>query len=324
MNHAETAIAEIKPQPAMSWSQEQVNLIKQTVAKNATDMELSLFLHQCKRTGLDPLGKQIYFQKRQNKTTGEWTVVFITSIDGFRLTAARTGEHIGTDDAVFVQEPGIQYPGSAKVTVYRLVKGQKASFTATARWDEYYPQEERAGKMWRKMPYTMLGKCAEALALRKGFPNELSGLYGKEEMDQAGEPAPDYSRHSEQVPPVPSHPYDDATHLRPSPAPQGYDQLQDYPPPQPTQNRPAESGALNGRSPNSQTGSYPTTNEPATERQRGMVFARMTNELGMNDDAYRHDFLMQIVGKTSFKELTKADIQNLVVAIEEEKQRQVK
>ena len=38
---------------------------------------------------------------------------------------------------------------------------------------------------WIKMPRIMLAKCAEAQALRRGWPEDLSGIYAPEEMDQA-------------------------------------------------------------------------------------------------------------------------------------------
>lgn len=111
-----------------------------------------------------------------------------TGIDGYRLTAARTGQHAGTDDAVFGPEDDDGHPAWAQVTVYRfLPNGYNASFTATARWDEYR-QAKRSGEltgMWSSMPYGQLAKCAESLALRKAFPAELSGVYTREEMAQA-------------------------------------------------------------------------------------------------------------------------------------------
>ncbi len=76
-------------------------------------------------------------------------------------------------------------PRSATVTVYRLTQGSRFAYTATARWEEYCPAAG-ADHMWRKMPHTMLAKCAEALALRKAFPKQLAGLFAREELDQAG------------------------------------------------------------------------------------------------------------------------------------------
>jgi hypothetical protein len=103
-----------------------------------------------------------------------------------RIRAAESGEMAGSDDPVFVSEGQDMY--SATVTVYRLTQGQRFAYTATARWAEYKPEQNDF--MWRKMKHTMLGKCAEALALRKGFPRQLAGLYAKEEMDQADSQSP--------------------------------------------------------------------------------------------------------------------------------------
>lgn len=162
-------------------SNEQINLIKRTVALGATDLELQLFLNQCKRTGLDPLSRQIHFIKRNGVGTIQ------TGIDGYRVIAERTGSYAGNDEPVFSYfEAGDSTPQRASVTVYRIIAGQRCPFTASAHWNEYYPGDGSQGFFWRKMPHGQLAKCAEALALRKAFPNDLSGIYTNEEMAQAG------------------------------------------------------------------------------------------------------------------------------------------
>ena len=170
-----TALMEKPAAPVVTA--EQMDLITRTVASGATPDELKLYLFDCARQGVHPLDKLVHFTKRAGKYTP------VTSIDFMRIRAAETGEYAGSDDAVFASSIP-DYIEAATVTVWRLVQGQRCAFTATARWAEYKP--EANDFMWRKMPHTMLAKCAEALALRKGFPRQLAGLYAREEMDQAG------------------------------------------------------------------------------------------------------------------------------------------
>ncbi len=164
------------------YEREQIDLIKKTVAPDATDTELQLFLHTCKTRGLDPLLKQVYFIKRGGKGTIQ------VSIDGFRMKAAETRECAGIDDATYGYS-GAERLAWATVTVWRLVQGVRCPFTATARWEEYVQSYNgKPSGLWEKMPHTMLAKCAESLALRKAFPAELGGLYTNEEMTQADNP----------------------------------------------------------------------------------------------------------------------------------------
>lgn len=165
------------------FNEDQIKLVIQTVAKGATFPELQMFLYIAKKTGLDPLAKQIHFTKFKDKNGGS-NITIITGIDGYRSIASKTGQLAGNDDAVFDSEDKPK-PKKATVTVWRIVQGEKQPFTATARWDEYFPSMANKQFMWNKMPYTMLAKCAEALALRKAFPNNLSDVYVEEEMDQA-------------------------------------------------------------------------------------------------------------------------------------------
>ena len=172
------ALAQTAPPAASTVTADELEIIKGTIAPNATAAELKLFFYDCQRRGVHPLDRKIHFTKRGNKYSP------ITSIDFLRERAVDSGEYAGNDDPVFAGTPK-SASFTASVTVYRIVQGARYPFTATARWSEYLPDQ---AFMWNKMPHTMLGKCAEALALRKAFPKQLTGLYVREEMEQA-EPA---------------------------------------------------------------------------------------------------------------------------------------
>jgi len=124
-----------------------------------------------------------------------------------RTRAAETGEYAGNDDARFEYLARTDTPSSATVTVYRFVAGQRVPFTATARMSEFKPADG-ADVMWRRMPHHMLGKVAEAQALRKAFPRQLAGLYAREEMaaadDDDRDPGPprDDVKHWAEKPPT--------------------------------------------------------------------------------------------------------------------------
>lgn len=189
------------------YSQEQVGLLKRTVCKGATDDEFLLFISQCRRTGLDPFARQIHAVKRWDKQQGRDVMAIQTGIDGYRLIAERTGLYAGNDDPVYDKEDA-DHPNKATVTVWKMVDGQRVAFTRSARWKEFV-QTKKDGSVtqfWARMPYLMLGKVAEALALRAAFPQELSGIYTNEEMQQAGETETETAPEPKQPEPKPLPP----------------------------------------------------------------------------------------------------------------------
>lgn len=206
-----------------SYSPSQLALIRRTVAKDCNQEEFDLFVEICKHQGLDPFRKQIYAfvfkkTKKSKGDDGKWREVEerqltpVTSIDGYRSKAARCGDYRPDD-----QEPSFEYSEAAKSEAANPLGIVKCTVRAykfgpdkqwypcvgTVFWDELAPIIEDGewkdnkfvgnGKMmldkkksnWRRMGRTMIAKCAEAQSLRKGWPEEMSGLYVQEEMDKA-------------------------------------------------------------------------------------------------------------------------------------------
>lgn len=166
-----------------SYTEEQRKLITDVLCKDATPQEIEFFMTVSKRCNLDPFRRQIHAVKRWDSNLKRLAMTFQVAIDGLRAIASRTGSYAGSDDPIFEESADGSYPIKATCTVYRFVQGHKVAFTASVRWSEYVQttKDGAVNSMWRQRPFGQLGKCAEAAALRKAFPEDTSGLYTEEE-----------------------------------------------------------------------------------------------------------------------------------------------
>ena len=173
--------------PGTDFTREELDLIKSTVAPKLTDPEFKLFLYMARARGLNPIKKQIYAIKRWDSEQGREVMTIQTSIDGFRVIGERTGCYSpGREPKYCEREDGVLISATAYV-MKRTADGTWHEVAATAFWDEY-KQTKKGGDLtsfWRRMPRGQLAKCAEALAIRKAFPDDTAGIYTFDEMAQA-------------------------------------------------------------------------------------------------------------------------------------------
>ena len=188
----------------------QLKLIKSTLAKDCNENEFNLFIEMTKRHKLDPIRRQIYAMVTNKNNQDKRQLVVVTGIDGYRAKAARCGDYRPDENepeyfySQELKDPAVNPLGIEKAVVNCYKQDNNGNWNkvpGVAYWDEFAPIVERwdwdqsqnkkvpSGEYelqkgnWMKMGRLMIAKCAEAQALRKGWPEEFGGLYVSEEMD---------------------------------------------------------------------------------------------------------------------------------------------
>lgn len=195
---AETKIVQMPAAPSLArghrieFSPEQEKMVRDMFLGGAPPAVAQVLLELARVRGLNPITRQIHFVKRKNKKTGEETFTPQVAIDGFRAIAERTGRYAGQAGPFWCDKDGKWRevwleafpPAAARVGVYRpdfrdVLWGTATWASFAQLWPDGNPMD-----LWKKMPDVMLAKCAEAVALRRAFPEDLSGLYSEEEIPE--------------------------------------------------------------------------------------------------------------------------------------------
>lgn len=204
----------------VAWTRERVDLIKRAVCpKGITDDEFALFVEQCKRTGLDPLIKEIFCVPRRknvgDKQNPRWITVHEAqpSEAGMLARAEKFPDFRGITAAAVYAKDTISIDAGLQTVSHSFspVGDRGALLGAWSRivregrepvlvWLDVNGYRQQS-PLWDKIPGTMIEKCARVAALRKAYPSIFGGVYIKEEM-----PTDEAAPQATVAPPEPQRP----------------------------------------------------------------------------------------------------------------------
>lgn len=165
------------------YTRDQIETIKDTVAKGISDSELQMFLHIANTYGLDPFLKEIFYSG-QMKT-------IITSRDGYLKVAQRDPEFDGIQSMAVCENDEFSIDMEKNKVNHSFGKGGRGKVIgawaicyrkgrrpviAYADYEEY----NKKNPIWNTYKSAMCCKVAEVFALKRQFG--ISGLVTQEEM----------------------------------------------------------------------------------------------------------------------------------------------
>lgn len=178
--------------------------LKNSLFPGAADRSVLMAWDYCAARGLDIMLKPVHLvpmwiKDKNNGDKGEMRDVVMPGIGLYRVQADRSKNYAGMSAPTFGPETeyelgavNITVPEWCEITVSKLIEDRIVTYTAREYWIENYATAGRdklePNAMWNKRPRGQLVKCAEAQALRKGWPEigaqpTAEEMEGKQEID---------------------------------------------------------------------------------------------------------------------------------------------
>lgn len=199
--------------PLLRYSDEQVGVIKSAICPaGITDSEFALFMEQCKRSGLDPLIKQMFCVPRNKKIRGPrgddvWLTVHEAqpAEAGMLARAATFPDFRGIQAAAVYAQDKIEIDAANGTVAHTFnpvstnrgalmgawARIERVGCTPTVSWVRLSERKDERNPMWKSdgKQETLIVKCARVAVLRVVYPQRFGGLYTAEEMvADEGEP----------------------------------------------------------------------------------------------------------------------------------------